>query len=112
MSGRRIAALFALTFVVLMMGALVCKVLDFHDTRPFPIDPEFPAMVCCFLVALCFSVAATTACLFSFSFLYFCLKVFLRGFPQSALETWGIFRSFEIERLLFSPPLAFTSLRI
>lgn len=112
MSGRRVLALVALALIVVMMGALVHEIFDFHDTRPFAVDPEFPAMACSFLVALCFTVAVSTVCLLSFCILYFCLKAFLRGFPQSPLESSGIFRSFEIERLLFSPPLAFTSLRI
>ncbi len=112
MFGRRVFALIALALIAVMMGALVHEIFDFHDTRPFPVDPEFPAMACSFLVALCFSVAASTVCLLTFRVLYFGLTAFLRGFPHSTVESCGVFRCFEIGPLLFSPPSVFTSLRI
>jgi len=109
-SWRRILALIALAVIVVMMGALVHEIFDIHDRTPFPIDPEFPTMACCYALGLCLSVVVTTVCLLGFYFIF--AKLLLCGLLKSTSNFWRHYCVFDIERLLFSPPLVPTSLRI
>jgi hypothetical protein len=93
-----------------MAGALVYEAFDIHDPKPFLIDPEFLLMMLSSVLILCVGITVLIRGVYSF-----CLSL-TELLPTGA---FGIsFRSafsrdpFEIERLLFSPPLRVTSLRI
>jgi hypothetical protein len=96
--------------VVVMAGALVYEAFDIHDPKPFLIDPEFLLMMLSSVLIFCIGITALIRGLYSF-----CLSLA----ELLPIGTLGVsFRSvlqhdsFEIERLLFSPPLSVTSLRI
>ena len=97
-------------FAFVMAGALIYEAFDIHDSKPFFIDPEFLLMMLSSTLIFCVGIAALIRRLFSF-----CLSLSeLLPFEFLGLSHCSIFRyeAFEIERLLFSPPLSVTSLRI
>jgi hypothetical protein len=110
MCRKRIIGFVVAVFVVLMAGALVYEAFDIHDAKPFFIDPEFLLMMLSSVLIFCVGIAALIRCVYSFRL------------SLAELLPTGIFgvlfssayqrESFEIERLLFSPPLSVTSLRI
>lgn len=107
---KRILGFAVAAFILVMVGALIYKVFDIHDTRPFFIDPEFPLMMLSSMLIFCVGFAVLVRRLFRF-----CLALSellpLRILGLSQCSTFR-YETFEIERLLFSPPLSVTSLRI
>jgi hypothetical protein len=107
---KRTIAFAVAAFVLVMAGALIYEAFDIHDWKPFLIDPEFLLMMLSSTLLFCVGIAALIRCLVSF-----CLSLSeLLPFEFLGLSHCSIFRyeTFEIERLLFSPPLSVTSLRI
>lgn len=102
---------FAVAILVLVMaGAMLYEAFDIHDAKPFFVDPEFLLMTLSSTLIFCVGIAALIRRLFSF-----CLSISaLLPFEFAGLSHCSMFRyeTFEIERLLFSPPLSATSLRI
>lgn len=97
-------------FVLVTIGALVYETFDLQDWKPFLIDPEFLLMMLSSTLIFCIGISALACCLFSFClFLSQFLRLQFQGLSHgSNLRN----ETFEIERLLFSPPLSVTSLRI
>lgn len=86
------------------------EAFDIHDPKPFPIDPEFLVyMVSAFLV-LCLGTVVLSAGLLH---LYLSL-VGLDSFHllDSVPTLRHQYEAFEVEHILFSPPLSPVSLRI
>lgn len=93
-----------------MVGTLIHQAFDIHDTTPFPIDPEAPTFMLGSLLIFCVGIVALTAHLLSFS-LALSELLSLERLDISSSSTRRHL-AFEVERLLFSPPLRVTSLRI
>jgi hypothetical protein len=110
MSRRHMIALIAVAIIAVMLGALVYEVFDVHDTKPFPIDPEFLVMMSSGLLALCLSTVALAIRLLGFYFLF--SELLPHGLLGSMPGSWRRYQTFEVERLLFAPPLSALSLRI
>jgi hypothetical protein len=111
MCRKRILVFAVAAIISVMVGALVYEAFDIHDTKPFPIDPEIVLIMLDSLLVVCLStVVLTVSRLASF----FSLVSELLPFGLSGLMPglWHPRQSFEVERLLFSPPLSATSLRI
>jgi hypothetical protein len=107
---KRIIGFAVAAFVFVMAAALIYEAFDIHDPKPFLIDPEFLLMMLSSTLLFCVGVAALIRCLVSF-----CLSLSeLLPLEFLGLSHSSIFRyeTFELERLLFSPPLSVTSLRI
>jgi len=109
MSRRLIVAFVAIAIITIWMGALVYETFDIHDPKPFPIDPEFLVMTCSALLALCLSTVLAIR-LFGLCLLF--LELLSQGLSELAPVLWLRYRTFEVERFLFSPPLTASSLRI
>jgi hypothetical protein len=110
MCRKRILGVVVAAFVFLMAGALVYEALDIHDPKPFLIDPEFLLMMLSSVMILCVGIAALIRRVYSL-----CLslaELLPIGTFGASLSSAFQHDSFEIERLLFSPPLSVTSLRI
>jgi hypothetical protein len=107
---KRIIGFVVAAFVFVMAGALIYGAFDIHDWKPFLIDPEFLLMMLSSTLLFCVGIAALIRCLVSFCL---CLSELL-PLEFLGLSHRSIFRyeTFELERLLFSPPLSVTSLRI
>jgi hypothetical protein len=98
------------SFVVVMAGALIYEAFDIHDWKPFLIDPEFLLMMLSSTLLFCVGIAALIRCLFSFCLaLSELLSLQFLGLSHGSITRYEIF---ELERLLFSPPLSVTSLRV
>jgi hypothetical protein len=111
MCRKRILVLAVAAIISVMMGALVYEAFDIHDTKPFPVDPEIVLMMLDSLMVVCLStVVLTVSQLVSFFFLVSELLPF--GLSGLTPGLWHPRQRFEVERLLFSPPLSVTSLRI
>jgi hypothetical protein len=111
MCRKRVLVLAVAAILSVLMGALIYEVFDIHDTKPFPIDPEIVLIMLDSLLVVCLStVVLTVSRLASF----FSLVSELLPFGLSGLtpSLWHPCQAFEGERLLFSPPLSATSLRI
>lgn len=107
---KRIIGLSVGVLIMVMVGALIYKAFDIHDTKPFGIDPEFPLMMLSSMLIFCVGIAVLIRRLFSFCLaLSEMLPLGLFGLSDGA---WRRQETFERERLLFSPPLSATSLRI
>ena len=107
---KRMIGFAVAAFVFVMAGALIYEAFDIHDWKPFLIDPEFLLMMLSSTLLFCIGIAALSHCLFSL-----CLSLSeLLSIEFLGLSHGSIFRyeTFELERLLFSPPLSVTSLRI
>jgi len=109
MSRRLIVAFVAIAIITIWMGALVYETFDIHDPKPFPIDPEFLVMTCSVMLALCLGTVLAMR-LFGFGLLF--SESLSLGLSEVAPVFWRRFQTFEVERLLFSPPLSAISLRI
>jgi hypothetical protein len=110
MSRRHSIALLAVAIIAVMVGALVYEAFDIHDPKPFPIDPEFLLMMFSALLALCLSTVVLAIRLLGFYFLF--SEVLPHGLLDLTPGSWRRHQVFDVERLLFSPPLSATSLRI
>ncbi len=96
-----------------MMGmacVLLYKAFDIHDTQPFGADPELPLFMLGSMLLVCIGTVVMIARLLGSSVAL--SKVFSRWFVGTPLNLQRLGHAFEIERLLFSPPLAILSLRI
>jgi hypothetical protein len=109
MCGKRIIVLFIALIISVMVGALIYEAFDIHDTKPFPIDPEFLLLMLGSMLVLCVGIAPLSVHLLTW--------LLLAELPP--LEHFRLSRSstqrhqtFEVERLLFSPTLSLISLRI
>lgn len=112
-SWKRILGFMLVAFILVMAGALIYEIFDIHDTKPFYIDPECLLMLHSCVLIFCVGIMALARRIFSFCFSL--SEVLLLGkFGNSGFSFRSISRheKFEIERLLFSPPLGMTSLRI
>lgn len=109
-SRRHMLAFFTFAIITVMVGALVYEAFDIHDTKPFPIDPEFLLMMFSGLLALCLSTVLLAIRLLGFYFL--CSERLPHLLSNSTLGSCRRYQAFEVERLLFSPPLSATALRI
>ncbi len=107
---KRIVGLAVAVAISVMVGALIYEAFDVHDTKPFFIDPEFLLMMLTSVLILCIGVAAIVRhlCSLGLSFSGLLLFEFLRS-PLRAIRQC---EAVERERLLFSPPLSVTALRI
>ena len=106
-SRKSIIAFVICAILMVMVGAMVYEAFDIHDTKPFPIDPEFLVYTFGALLVLCLGTVVLTVSLFSF---YFSLSKLLVA--QLARGSSHRYQAFEVEHLLFSPPLRTISLRI
>lgn len=107
MGRKRIIAFAVVAILAVIVGALIYEAFDIHDTKPFPIDPEFLLMMLSSSITVCLSILLLTRPLFKLFSLIF-------GFVHHALRpaafSWR--DMFQDARLLFSPPLSPISLRI
>lgn len=107
MDRKRIIAFAVAAIIAVIVSALVYEAFDIHDTKPFPIDPEFLLMMLSSSLTVCLSILLMTRPLFKLFSLMF-------GFVHHALRpaafSWR--NVFQDARLLFSPPLSPISLRI
>ena len=110
MRWKRVIGVVVAVMISVMVGALIYEAFDIHDTKPFGIDPEFLLMMLTSMLILCFGIAVLVRRLFSFCIsLSGLLPVGLLGLSRSSAHQR---EAFERERLLFSPPLSVTALRI
>lgn len=110
MCQKRILGFVVAAFIVVMAGALVYETFDIHDPKPYLIDPEFLLMMLSSALLFCVGITALIRGLCSF-----CLSLAeLLPIGIIGVSSRSVFQhdSFEIERLLFSPPFSVTSLRI
>jgi len=110
MCWKRILGFVVVAFILVMAGALIYEILDIHDTKPFYTDPECLLMLHSCVLIFCIGIMALGRRLFSV-----CLSLSeLLPLGTLGLSHCSMFQyeTFEIERLLFSPPLSVTSLRI
>ncbi|HVC89203.1 MAG TPA: hypothetical protein VND66_01155 [Acidobacteriaceae bacterium] len=110
MGWKRILGFAVVAFILVMAGALISEIFDIHDTKPFFIDPECLLMLHSCVLVFCVGIMALARRVFSF-----CMALAqLLPFGNFGLLFISIFQheNFEIEHLLFSPPLSVTSLRI
>jgi hypothetical protein len=110
MCRTRILGFAVAAFVFVMAGALIYEAFDIHDPKPFFIDPEFLLMMLSSMLIFCIGIPALIRRLYSF-----CLSLseFLPpGILGLSHSLTFRYETFELERLLFSPPLSVTALRI
>jgi hypothetical protein len=115
MYNRLVSRKFIIAFAVcailmVMVGAMVYEAFDIHDPKPFPIDPEFLVYTLGAVLVLCLGTMVLTVGLLSFYFSLSDLLVY--GLLELARGSSRRYQAFEVERLLFSPPLSVISLRI
>jgi hypothetical protein len=109
-SRKVIIAFVVCAILMVMVGAMVYEDFDIHDPKPFPIDPEFLVYMLGAVLVLCLGTAVLTVGLLSF---YFSLSALLiNGLLELASGLSRRYQAFEVDRLLFSPPLSTISLRI
>ncbi|MHB8303593.1 MAG: hypothetical protein ACYDC6_12255 [Acidobacteriaceae bacterium] len=96
--------------IMVMLGALLSDAIDIHDTKLFPIDPEFLLIMLSSMLIFCVGIVAVVRSLFCFGLsLSELLPLGTSGLSFSSTKQR---EEFERERLLFSPPLSAISLRI
>jgi hypothetical protein len=107
MGRKRIIAFAVVAIVAIIVCASIYETFDIHDTKPFPIDPEFLLMMLSSALTVCLSILLLSRPLFKLFSLIF-------GFVHHALKAVCSSRRylFQDARLLFSPPLSPISLRI
>jgi hypothetical protein len=107
MGRKRIIAFAVVAILAVIVGALIYEAFDIHDTKPFPIDPEFLLMMLSSSLTVCLSILLLTRPLFKLFSLIF-------GFVHHALRPAAVsWRDvFQDARFLFSPHLSPISLRI
>ncbi len=93
-----------------MLGALLYQAFDIHDTQPFGVDPELPLFMLGAMLLFCIGVAVMVMRRLDSSVPLSKVPSFLR--PMESRSTVNLGQAFDIERLLFSPPLAVLSLRV
>jgi len=106
---KRILGFVVIAFILVMVGALIYKCFDVHDTRPFGIDPEFLLMMLSSMLIFCVGFPSLICNLFRFCFL---AEVLPLGALVLSCRSAFRFDAFEIEHLLFSTPPGVISLRI
>lgn len=110
MCRERIIGLAVAVFVFVMVGALIYEAFDIHDPKPFFIDPEFLLLMLSSMLIFCVGIVTFIPRLFSFCLsLSELLPLGIFGLSLSSTFQHG---TFDLEHLLFSPPLGVTSLRI
>ncbi len=67
-SRKFIIAFVVCAILMVMVGAMVYEAFDIHDTKPFPIDPEFLVYMLGAVLVLCLGTAVLTVGLLSFYF--------------------------------------------
>ncbi len=111
MSHKPIVAFAVTALMLAMLAVLMYRAFDVHEMRPFPIDPEVPLFMLGSMLVLCIGTVALSVGLLKF----FCLLL-AEFLPLRDLGYWrwsiAWRQAFELERLLFSPPLNVISLRI
>jgi len=107
---KRILALIVTSLMLAMVAVLLYEAFDIHDTQPFGVDPELPLFMLGSMLLLCIGTVVLIARLLGSSLAL--SKVLSRSFLSALLNLQRPGHAFEIERLLFSPPLAILSLRI
>ena len=112
MPRNRILALVVTGLMLAMLGVLVFKAFDIHDTQPLGVDPEFPLFVLGSMLLLCLGTVALTVNHLGISLFLSLSQLLPVGLFGLSLKASELREAFEIERLLFSPPLAVVSLRI
>ncbi len=106
---ERILRFVIAAFILVMVAALIYEAFDIHDTKPFYTDPECLLMLHSCVLIFCIGIMALRH-VFKFRFsLSELLPVVILGLSHCTMFRSG---TFEVERLLFSPPLSVTSLRI
>lgn len=95
---------------MVMVGAAVYEAFDIHDPKPFPIDPEFLVMMCSGLLALCLTTVVLAVRLLGFYLL--ASEVLPNALLDFTRSSWRRDQASDAARLLFSPLLSTTSLRI
>ncbi len=96
-----------LAILLVMVGAPLHEAFEIHDTKSFPVDPEFLLVVFGSLLTMCLSVVLLAlSCLVSSLVLAYVLAFWLNPTALSYCS------AFHHERLLFSPPGSTVSLRI
>jgi len=106
--GRKfIIALAVIAVIAVMVGAPLYEIFDIHDTKPFPIDPEFLLTTVGSLLAVCLSVVLLALPCFVLALVLSCVLAF-----QLSLPAFFYRSGFQDDRLLFSPPRSILSLRI
>ncbi len=109
-SRRRIVAFVVAAILMVMVGAMVYEVFDIHDPKPFLIDPEFLLYMFSALLVLCLGTVALTVSLLDLCLL---LSELLRYRPSKLVAALRHqYEAFEVEHILFSPPLSTATLRI
>ena len=93
-----------------MCGVLLYAAFDIDDTQPFGVDPEVPFFMLCSTLMLCIGTISLTARLLALRLSLSELLVF--GFWAAMRCSTERREVLEVERLLFSPALSVTSLRI
>lgn len=96
--------------LMVMVGAMVYQAFDIHDTKPFPIDPESLIYMVSTILVLCLGTVVLTVGLLNFYLLLAGLISFrlLNSTPCLRHQ----YEAFEVDRILFSPPLSPVFLRI
>jgi hypothetical protein len=107
---KRMIGFAVVAFVFVMAAALIYGAFDIHDWKPYLIDPEFLLMMLSTTLIFCVGISALVRCLFSFCL--YLSELLPLEFPGLSVCSNFRYEAFEIERLLFSPPLSVTSLRI
>lgn len=93
-----------------MVFVLLYEAFDIGDTQPFGVDPELPLFMLGSMLLFCIGTVVMIARLLGSSLAL--SKVLSRWFLGTSLNLHRLSSAFEVERLLFSPPLAVLSLRI
>ncbi len=110
MSRKQIVAFAGTVIILVMAGALIYEAFDIHDPKPFPIDPEMLLYMFGSMMVLCVGTVALIVPLLNLNLSFSgMLPLSLLGLPHISMQRR---QPFEVERLLFSPPLSVTSLRI
>lgn len=109
-SRRLIVAFVVAAIVIVMAGAMVYEAFDIHDTKPFPIDPEFLVYMVSAILVLCLGTVVLTVGLLNFYLSVLGLVPYKLSNLTPVL--WHRYEAFEVEHILFSPPLSPVSLRI
>ncbi len=107
---KRILGFAVAALVFVMAAALIYEVFDIHDPKPFFTDPEYLLMMLSSMLIFCIGIPTlgrSLCCFWVFLSELLPRRIFCLFF-SSTLHSG----KFEIEHLLFSPPLSLTSLRI
>jgi hypothetical protein len=106
MNRKRIITFAVVTIIAVIVTASIYEAFDVHDTKPFPIDPEFLFMMLSSLFAMCLGVLLTLP----LSRLILSIVDFLHQPWKSS--SFSSPNALHDARLLFSLPLNSISLRI